>query len=45
MVAIATILNVTKAEINLHWTKPPQNLPEKNQVQNERMDESYCPVT
>jgi len=44
MVAVAAILNVTKTEINLHWTKPLQNLPDKNQVQNERMDESCCPV-
>lgn len=44
MVAVAAILNITKTEINLHWTKTLQKLPDKNQVQNERTDESYCPV-
>jgi hypothetical protein len=33
-----------KTEINLLWIKPLQNLTEKNQVQNERMDESNGPV-
>jgi hypothetical protein len=38
LVAVAAILNDAKNKINLHWTKPLQNLPDNNQVQNEGLD-------
>jgi hypothetical protein len=44
LAAVAAILNTAKIEINSHWTKPLQTLPDKNQMQNERLDESCCPA-